>query len=193
MALGPIGTREQKKECGSFLLASRRPARIKEISRPDQEYANQALAARACSMVRVERRDLQEIADLRAGAIYRVGRDFQDAGGLQRNFGDPERPHELFDVNDFLFLAEKNEIDGEQHPDGVNAARRNDPQPAAEARPALGLAEKPDETAHIAIGNGSFGGDEGLPRLVVHIDYPCRFCCPHCRTGAPQLHSVAQM
>src|SRR5271156_4924427 len=71
---------------------------------------------------RIERRNFQKVADLRTSAIDCVRRNLENAGGLERNFGDAEGAHELFDVNDFLFLAEENNIDREKHPDGVNAA-----------------------------------------------------------------------
>ena len=73
-------------------------------------------------------------------------------------------------MDDFFFLAEKNEIDGKHHADGMDTAGGNDPKAAAQAGPAFGLSEEPDQPTQIAIGDGCFGGDECFPRLVVDID-----------------------
>lgn len=71
--------------------------------------------------------DFEPVADLCAGTIDRVRREFQHAGRFQGHLGDAKRANMLLDVDDFFVLAEKNEIDRKEHADGMNAAGRHNP------------------------------------------------------------------
>ena len=117
----------------------------------------------------VEPRDFQAVTNLRARPIDRVRRKFHNAHRSERYRRDPKWTHVLFHVNDFFFLAEKNEVNREKHSDCVDPAGRHDPKAAAELRPALCFAEQSHEAANIAIGNGSLCGHKCLSRLVVNV------------------------
>lgn len=54
--------------------------------------------------------------------------ELQDTGGSQADPGDAKRPDVLFHVNDFLILPKEDQIDGKQHPNGMNAVRRYNPK-----------------------------------------------------------------
>jgi hypothetical protein len=78
--------------------------------------------------LRAELRYFQSIAHLRASPVNGVRGQLKDAGGLQRNFGNAKRTQVLFDVNDFFFPAEKDEIDGKHHADGMDTPGGDDPK-----------------------------------------------------------------
>jgi hypothetical protein len=75
----------------------------------------------------------------------------------------------FFDVHDLLFLAEENQVNREEHPDGMHTTRRHDPQTSAELRPPLGLSEQADEPKQIAVGNGRLSGQKRFARFVIHV------------------------
>jgi hypothetical protein len=78
--------------------------------------------------LRVQSLDLELVSYLRSSSINRVGRQFQHTRSLERYAGDAERPKMFFDMYDLIFLAKKNEINGEQHTNRVHAVRGNDPK-----------------------------------------------------------------
>ena len=72
-------------------------------------------------------------------------------------------------MHDLPFLVEDDQVDREEHSDGVHAPRRNDPKAAAELRPALGFSKQTNKAAEIVIRNRRLGGHKGFPGLVVHV------------------------
>src|ERR1700746_836837 len=87
------------------------------------------------------RSNIQTVANLRAGPIDRMRRQFEDARRFQRNLGDTERPKMLFHVNNLSLFVEKDQVDRKEHSDGVHATGRDDPESAAEFGPALGFSQ----------------------------------------------------
>src|SRR5260370_40279275 len=85
--------------------------------------------------------DLQNVAHLRPGPVDRVRRQFQHACCFQRNLGHAEWPKMLFHVNHLSLFTQKDKIDRKEHSDAVHAPRWDDPEPAAESRPALGFSQ----------------------------------------------------
>jgi hypothetical protein len=86
------------------------------------------LANERTADLRVQSLDLELVSYLRSSSINGVGRQLQHTGSLERNAGDAERPEMFFDMYDLIFLAKKNEINGEQHTNRVHAVRGNDPK-----------------------------------------------------------------
>ena len=76
----------------------------------------------------------------------------------------------LFHVNDLLFLAQKDQIDREKHPNRMDAARGYDPETATRLGPSLGSSQKTNEPREIAIGDGRLRGHKRFLCLVVDID-----------------------
>ncbi len=127
----------------------------------------------------------QPIAHLRASAVNGVRGQLKDAGGLQRDLGNTKRAQVLFDMDDFFFLAEKNEIDGKHHADGMDTPGGDDPKTGPQPCPAFGFSQEPDQPTQIAIRYGCFRGDECFPRFVVDKDCTSTAVISHCRRHCP--------
>src|ERR1700747_2313275 len=115
------------------------------------------------------RSNFQNVANLRAGSIDRMRRQFEDARRFQRNLGDAKRPKMLFHVNNSSFFVEKDKVDRKEHSDRVHASGWNNPKPAAEFRPALGFSKQANKAAEVVIRYRRLGGHKGLPSLVIHV------------------------
>src|SRR5215831_2922857 len=75
----------------------------------------------------------------------------------------------LFHMQDFLLFPKENQVNREEHPDGMHAGRRHDPEPFTELRPPLGLAEQTYKPSKIAVGKRRLRSHKRLARLVVHV------------------------
>jgi hypothetical protein len=76
----------------------------------------------------------------------------------------------FFDAYNFILFAEKDQIDREQHSDRVHASGRLDPQTGSESRPTASLSQQAYKAEQIAVRKFCIGGDERLPRVVVHVE-----------------------
>src|SRR5690349_7114863 len=110
------------------------------------------------------RSNLEPVTYLGAGAIDCVRGKFQHAHGFEGHFGDAERADMLFNPDDFFFLAEKNEIDGEHHADGMYTARGHNPKAATQLCPAPRLPQQAYKPAEIVVGESGLRGHKGLAR-----------------------------
>lgn len=77
----------------------------------------------------------------------------------------------LFDVHDLFLLVEENQVNREKHTDCMNSSGGHDPEATAELRPSPCLSQKTDKAWEITVGDGSFGGKECFPCLVVDIEW----------------------
>src|SRR5579862_6386228 len=75
----------------------------------------------------------------------------------------------LFEMDNFLIFAKEDQVDGEQHANGVYAFAGYNPHGGAIAGPSFGLAQQTYETADIIVGYGSVRSDKGLTVFVVHV------------------------
>src|SRR5262249_16662687 len=134
-----------------------------------EEY-NGAITINSCERSQLPNRsDLETVAHLGAGPIDGMRRKFQNAGGFQEHFGDTEGTDIFLDPNDFLVLAEKNEVDREHHADGVNTARGHDTQASTELGPAPGFPKQSDEATKVTVGESCLRSDEGFPSPVINV------------------------
>jgi len=143
------------------------------------------LADERTADLRVQSLDLELVSYLRSSSINRVGRKLQHTGSLERYAGNAERPKMFFDMYDLIFLAKKNEINGEQHTNRVHAVRGNDPKSPTQLRPPFGFPQKPDESAKVAVGEGRLGSYKSLSRLVVDVNIIISISSSHIRRTRP--------
>src|ERR1035438_3737024 len=99
---------------------------IGQTSRPNRSLLT-TYSSRLVPSISAHRRNFEPIANLCAGAIDSVRRKLQHAGCLERHFGDAKGANVLFDVHDLFIFAEKDEVDWEEHADGMHAARWHNP------------------------------------------------------------------
>jgi hypothetical protein len=71
-------------------------------------------------------------------------------------------------MHNVLFPIEKNQVDREQHADGMDPVRGDNPEAAPRSRPLSGLSEKTHQPPKIGIGHRNVRSDESLARPIQH-------------------------
>jgi hypothetical protein len=79
----------------------------------------------------------QPIAHLRLRSVNGVRRQFQHAGRLSSNRGNPKSAEMLDEMYDPQLFVEVYEVDRKEHADRVDAARWNHPDPIVGSQPQL--------------------------------------------------------
>src|SRR4051812_39694381 len=96
----------------------------------------------------------------------------------------------FFHMDDFLLFAEKNNINREQHPDGMDTTRRHDPQTTSQLRPAPRLSQQAYQPTEITVREYGLCSDEGFASFVVNVERTIMPVTRHwlCQ-AAPQRYS----
>src|SRR6201998_1353797 len=135
------------------------------------------------------RTNQQHVSRLCLRRIDGVGGQLQYARSLYLQGSDTERREILDNFDDLIIVVQVDQVEGEEHPERMNAARRHDPETLVRSQSEL--SNKPSEAREGGVSRGYTQAEKTFAREVVYAVRPSFHVAPSFLASAGHIPKIS--